>query len=463
MAKFSMTAPGSFSETATKSLMDQYRGIVATRYQPCSHTQILTTIKSSAFVVSRKYDGELWYLVTAGSESKLVAANGRVVTGAHPILDGASKLDSGLLLAGELYVPADKGRERVGDVSQALANGGAGLSFAAFDLVSGPDGTFQDQPYQARLEAIEAAISSSTELHVVGTKRMADPQDLVSYFDTEILANGFEGVVVRSDDGRAFKVKQERTVDAVVIGFTERESSSSGIETRSLLLGLKNEDEFILVGVSANAISDFSRTDAHQLLKSQVVESEYRHAASTGQVYQMVRPDVIVEVNVVDIQSTDSKGLPMKQPTLTFSDNKWFAGKQVNAITLINATTTRFRTDKTVHTEGASWRQVEDVAPRVDSSVTELPESTVIRRQVWTKGTGDKVDVRKLVVWKTNKEQVDLSYPAYVVHWTDFGKGRKSPLDREVRPAPSEEMALTLADQLIEENVKKGWTEVEAK
>jgi ATP-dependent DNA ligase len=319
MAKFSMTAPGSFSETATKSLMDQYRGIVATRYQPCSHTQILTTIKSSAFVVSRKYDGELWYLVTAGSDSKLVAANGRVVTGAHPILDGASKLASGLLLAGELYVPADKGRERVGDVSQALANGGAGLSFAAFDLVSGPDGTFQDQPYQTRLEAIEAAISSSPELHVVGTKRMADPQDLVSYFDTEILANGFEGVVVRSDDGRAFKVKQERTVDAVVIGFTERESATGGIETRSLLLGLKNEDEFILVGVAANAVSDFSRTDAHQLLKSQVVESEYRHAASTGQVYQMVRPDVIVEVNVVDIQSTDSKGLPMKQPTLDLS------------------------------------------------------------------------------------------------------------------------------------------------
>ena len=463
MAKFSMSAPGSFTETSTKSLMDQYRGIVATRYLPCSHTQILTTIKSSAFVVSRKYDGELWYLVTAGSDSKLVAANGRVITGAHPILDQASKLPAGLLIAGELYVPAAKGRERVGDVSQALANAGENLSFAAFDLVSGPDGTFQDQPYQARLEFIEAAITSSDELHVVSTKRMADPQDLVSFFDTEILANGFEGVVVRSDDGRAFKVKQERTVDAVVIGFTERESATGGIETRSLLLGLKNEDEFILVGVAANMITDFSRVDAHQLLKNQIVPSEYRHAASTGQVYQMVRPDVIVEVNVVDIQSTDSKGLPMKQPTLTYSENKWIAGKQVNAITLINAVATRFRTDKTVDSDGASWRQVEDVAPRVDSSVTDLPESTIVRRQVWTKGTGDKVDVRKLVVWKTNKEQVDLTYPAYVVHWTDFSKGRKSPLDREVRPAPNEVTALALADQMIEDNIKKGWTEVETK
>jgi hypothetical protein len=153
----------------------------------------------------------------------------------------------------------------------------------------------------------------------------------------------------------------------------------------------------------------------------------------------------------------------MKQPTLTYSENKWIAGKQVNAITLINAVATRFRTDKTVDSDGASWRQVEDVAPRVDSSATDLPESTIVRRQVWTKGTGDKVDVRKLVVWKTNKEQVDLTHPAYVVHWTDFSKGRKSPLDREVRPAPNEAAALALADQMIEDNIKKGWTEVETK
>jgi hypothetical protein len=144
-------------------------------------------------------------------------------------------------------------------------------------------------------------------------------------------------------------------------------------------------------------------------------------------------------------------------------ENKWIAGKQVNAITLINAVATRFRTDKTMESDGASWRQVEDVAPRVDSSVTDLPESTIVRRQVWTKGTGDKVDVRKLVVWKTNKEQVDLTYPEYVVHWTDFSKGRKSPLDREVRPAPSEAAALALADKMIEDNIKKGWTEVESK
>jgi hypothetical protein len=87
-----------------------------------------------------------------------------------------------------------------------------------------------------------------------------------------------------------------------------------------------------------------------------------------------------------------------------------------------------------------------------------LGKSSVIRRQVWTKEGAGKVDVRKLVVWKTNKEAAD--YPAFVVHWTDYSSTRKSPLDREVRLAPNEKEALKIAEAMIVENVKKGWNEL---
>ena len=70
------------------------------------------------------------------------------------------------------------------------------------------------------------------------------------------------------------------------------------------------------------------------------------------------------------------------------------------------------------------------------------------------------VAVRKLLVWKTNKETVSSAYPAYVVHWTDFSPGRGSPLNREVKLAPDEETAMKISVALIEENIKKGWTEV---
>ena len=80
-----------------------------------------------------------------------------------------------------------------------------------------------------------------------------------------------------------------------------------------------------------------------------------------------------------------------------------------------------------------------------------------MRRAVWTKAAKGQLAVRKLVVWKTNKEQVDPTFPAFVVHWTDYSAGRANPLDREVRVAPSEAEALRLADALVAEHIKKGW------
>jgi len=81
-----------------------------------------------------------------------------------------------------------------------------------------------------------------------------------------------------------------------------------------------------------------------------------------------------------------------------------------------------------------------------------------MKRQVWAKEGAGKVDVRKLLVWKTNKESA--GYPAFVVHWTDYSSTRKSPLDREVRLAPNEKEALKIADAMIADNIKKGWSEV---
>ena len=68
--------------------------------------------------------------------------------------------------------------------------------------------------------------------------------------------------------------------------------------------------------------------------------------------------------------------------------------------------------------------------------------------------------MRKLVAWKTNKDDVDPSYPAFVVHWTDYSAGRGTPLDREVRTAPTEALMDEIATMMVDENIKKGWEEV---
>jgi hypothetical protein len=86
-----------------------------------------------------------------------------------------------------------------------------------------------------------------------------------------------------------------------------------------------------------------------------------------------------------------------------------------------------------------------------------LPESSILRREVWTKVAKGQTAVRKLLVWKTNKEKLNNSFPAYVIHWTDYSPGRATALDRDVRTAPTEEAALKIAEAMIAENIKKGW------
>ena len=56
-----------------------------------------------------------------------------------------------------------------------------------------------------------------------------------------------------------------------------------------------------------------------------------------------------------------------------------------------------------------------------------------------------------------DQQEGDRQVPPYVVHWTDYSSTRKAPLAREVRLAPTEEQAIAIAEQMIVENVKKGW------
>jgi hypothetical protein len=159
---------------------------------------------------------------------------------------------------------------------------------------------------------------------------------------------------------------------------------------------------------------------------------------------------------VLDVQVEDSRERPVRQPELERLDGTWTVRGQVRAATLINAIVIRLRDDKPDVREGARWAQIEPYVP-VPAEGETLETSQVIRRQVWTKTGKDKTDVRKLVVWKTNKDTVDPTYPAYVVHWTDYSAGRKTPLTREVRPAASEAAAEAAAEALIADNIKKGW------
>ncbi len=442
-----------------KQEIDEYRQIVAQRYTASAPEDLQRMLSIAPYFTSRKIDGELWFLTKDASGVQLSAANGRVAEGDSEIHKLAAALPAGVVLAGELHVPNATGRERVGDVSARLAEGGEGLAFAAFDIVSHPDFTWQDSQFAQRLKALQELIPATAgALSVVPVSELQSQADVENLFTEVVEKNLGEGLVVRCHDGRILKVKPSITLDLAVIGFTTQ-PGAQGDEVRSVMTALATDDgQFIPVGNTGNAEGAFDRAALLKRLLPLVVATEYRQAASTGQLYQAVKPEVLVECRMLDIQNTDSQGKPIRKPSLQLTEKGWGVVSVSPAVSLLNSVVVRLRDDKPDVLSGARWSQLPDQFTTSSGTSIAHGESKVLRRQVWIKEGKDKVDVRKLVVWKTNKES-DPLYPAFVVHWTDFSAGRKAPLAREVKLAATEKDALQIADSMIEENIKKGWVE----
>lgn len=463
MPKISITAPGAFTEQPLKTLTDSYRQVVAQRFTPCGPEELPRYVSAPPFYVSRKIDGELWFVENSSSGVRLIAPNGRIATGDFSFFVTAQALEPGTVLAGELYSTINAGRERVTDVSSALAGSGENLAFAAFDVVTHAEHNWQDMPYPGRLELLKSLSALSTsDFSMIPVSELESVSDLTSHYDEVVVKESAEGMIVRCSDGRAFKVKPTFTLDLVILGYTTRTNKDNKEEIRSLLIGLaENENTFVPIGTVGNSSESFDRVELLTRLSSLTVESEYRRAASNGQLYVMTKPEVLIECTVMDAQSMDSSGKAIKQPRLTLEGNTWVAHHAQPAVSLLNAVVSRIRDDKADVISGARWSQIESFLPEgFDASSVDLPSSEVLRREVWTKTTGDKTDVRKLVVWQTHKEKVDPSFPAFVVHWTDYSSSRKAPLAREVKPAPTLKLAEDIAAGMIEANIKKGWEPV---
>ena len=175
---------------------------------------------------------------------------------------------------------------------------------------------------------------------------------------------------------------------------------------------------------------------------------------------------MVVEINVTDLQPETGDGNQVRTMALSFDQEVgWQALGPMPSASLLHPVMVRIREDKksgpidTRFTQILERCQIDQAEQSVET--VDLPKSEVLRREVWIKENKGKTAVRKLVVWKTNKEQVDPGYPAFVIHWTDYSAGRGTPLDREVRTAPNPELMEEIAAKLIEDNIKKGWEKVD--
>lgn len=463
LGKATIDPQGTFKNLDLMNQIVAYRKVVATNYVLTNPSEIERKL-GIPLMVSTKLDGELWFLLH-DKEWKLVSPTGRVISGDIEILAEATaaKLDKGSIFAGELHILGES-RTRIADVTSALAGGEKtkteSLAFKVFDVVTSPDVSAIGTAYTARYEAISKLPSGKNFGFISSTPTKAS-SEVAEMFEKEVQAKGLEGLVARAEDGRSYKIKPTKELDAAILGFTERRDADGALMIRSLLFGVMQEDgSWIPLTTTGNVGENDFRKELLGLLKPLVRPSSYRRTSqSSGVMYQLVEPTLIVELKCMDLQLEDFQGRAIKHPKLSFSSDGWKVTGWTNSASVHNSIVVRVRNDKACTYEDIGWNQLTRILP-IDTSSNEVAvgKSELIQRRVWTKEGSGKVDVRKLVMWKTNKEVV--GFPSFVIHWTDYSSTRKSPLDREVRLAPNEKEALKIAESMITENIKKGWNEV---
>ena len=464
-----ITSFGSVNDAELAALASGYKRTIASRYRMVTADEIGQDIPAGSLLVSPKVDGQLWFLVLDGSEALLMCPRGRALCGDLPVLKEAQtvapRVAGRTVLAGELFVLAKGDRPRNGDVSAMLGGGAdAGverLCFMAFDLAAGGDSQCPNptESYSERLEVLRRILAGGKRLQAIKTEPAVSSAEVQSRFDEWVGGGKAEGLVVRAGDGRVFKVKPAMTIDAAVVGYTQRTDAPS--QARSLLLAvMRADDSFQLIGSVGNLGSDADREALGAQLSGLACDSAYHYASSSGAVYRFVKPEVVVEVRVSDLQAFDSSDAPIQRMVLDYSE-AWQALRKMPGVSLIHPVLERVREDKASNSTDIRASQVEERVFIADlekaSDATKLPASTVLRREAYSKASKGSLAVRKLLVWKTNKEAVDPRFPAYVVHWTDYSPGRSSPIKHTVRPAPSETSAIAIADALIAKNIKRGW------
>ncbi|MCB9658594.1 MAG: hypothetical protein H6726_13175 [Sandaracinaceae bacterium] len=465
------TGLGALRDDELSSIVGGYKRNVASRYRSLTPDEP-ELIPSGPLFASPKIDGELWFLVRRGSDLVLVNPRGRVMYGDLPLLTEArqtlgGRLEEDVVLAGELFAARKAGRPRVGDVAAAVSEDRPEkLGFAAFDLVRQGDVDGYTLSYEARLERLRGWLDGGKRVAAMKTEVVNDRENALRLFNEWAAEGKGEGVVLRPADGRIFKMKPYVTLDAAVIAFTVRADAPE--QARSLLLALMRENgQLQIIGSCGNLGDEERRRDLYAQLADTTVESNYRYASSSGALFRFVRPQLVVEVRLTDLQSADSSERPVERMALAFDDARGYeARRPMEGVSILHPVLERVREDKSVNPTDVRVAQVLERC-HVDAldaaaEAIALPASEVLRREVYVQHKGDKHGVRKLLVFQTHKEALDASYPAYVVHFTDYSSGRKDPLQREVRLANTREQADAIADQMIADNIKRGWARADA-
>ncbi len=282
-------------------------------------------------------------------------------------------------------------------------------------------------------------------------------------FDEWTLKEGGEGLVIRSEKFGWFKIKPRHSLDVAVVGFSEGTEDRKGM-LHSLLLALVRDDGSIhVIGRTGGGFSDAQRVQFLTDLGGRVADTTYFEINSDRVAYKMIKPGLVAEISCLDIISEGSDGTPIERMVVQYdaAANRWDGVRRLPLASILAPQFVRWRDDKKADAEDVGLTQLQRVieVPEQPATLAEvrLPKAEVLKRAVATKELKGKTMVRKLLLWKTNKEAVSADHPAYVLLLTDYSPNRKTSLEREIRVSADRDQLEAYWTTWTAENFVKGW------
>lgn len=453
-----------------------YKKNVAGKFVLVEGAKLKQRIDGQRFAVTRKIDGHMQVVFFVDGQVLMLNANGKQKAEKLKCLDAFAEAvkAAGLkqaVIAAELYLSRPEGRPRCGDVQAALAerlrvgerSSGIDakrdqLALAPFDIIE-LDGEAWKAEHYADTHNKLCTIFQNEQVKPVQMRNASSNDEVQQIYEEWVEGEGAEGLVVHSEAPIVWKVKERHTIDAAVIGYT---TADRGI--RDLMFAVRRPDGlFQLFVLGSTGLKDEERADIAKRLGEKHVESQYVLSDSRGIAYQMVKPELVFEISVLELVVRGNDDKIKMNPLLKYDEAQgWLMESTTPGVSVLGITLERERTDKQPNETDVRISQLTDICPFEEpeggSALSRQP-STLLERHVYKKVSGAKVMLHKFLLWKTNKEQSGR-YPAYIIYHTDYSSARKEMIKRDMLYSNDEQQIRDLLAAEIADNVKKGWEKI---
>ncbi len=441
-----------------------YKKNIAGKFMLVEGAKIKSRVDGTDFCVTRKIDGHLQCLFYQDGTAYMLNSGGNQLAEQLRCIDAFAEAMqqagvSSAIVAAELFMPKEGGRPRCADVKRALADPALRdeLRLAPFDILE-----VNGEPWKAdHYKHTHAQLCQwfhGDYVIPVDMMKAESLEEVQTIYDEWVECQGAEGLVIHSDSHIICKVKPRHTIDAVIVGYT---TGDKGV--RDLMMAVRKEDGlFQVFAVGSGGLSDEARLSLLDRLCQQHVESQYILSDSRGIAYQMVKPEIVFELSVIELVAKGNDDKVRTNALLTFDEEKgWLMNGMTPGVSAFGLVFEREREDKSPTPSDIRISQLTDLCPFEEQQATmgKLEKSELLERRVFRKISGDKIMLHKFLIWKTNKERTGR-YPAYIFFHTDYSSGRKDILKRDMSYSSDEQQIRSILATEMESNIKKGWEEV---